>query len=122
MLIALWIVNGILALCFLASGLMKLIRRKEKLSGAGTTWDEDFAQPVVKLIGLAEVLGAIGLVLPLLTGIAPILTPIAAVGLAVIMLGATITHIRRKENPAVTGVLGLLAIGSAVAGFLVVLG
>ena len=55
------------------------------------TYVEDFSTPAVKAIGAAELLGAVGLILPLATGIAPILTPLAAVGLTVLMIGAVAT-------------------------------
>lgn len=122
MLIALWIVNVILALVFLAAGSMKLVRPKPALVAAGMAYVDDFSAPSVKAIGAAELLGAVGLVLPLATGIAPILTPLAATGLTVLMIGATATHIRRKESPLVSAVLGAGAAVSAVLGFLVVLG
>lgn len=122
MLIALWIINGILALAFLAAGSMKLLRSKSALQSMGMAWTEDFSVPAVKLIGGAEIVGAFGLILPLLTGIAPVLTPIAATALAVLMLGAIVVHLRRKENPAPSLVLGILSLVSAVIGFVVVLG
>lgn len=121
MLIAFWIVAGLTALAFLAAGAMKIARPKEALIASGMAWAEDFSQPVVRLIGAAEVLGAIGIVLPVLTGIAPILSPIAAVCLAVLMIGATVVHIRRHEPP-MSAVLFVLAAATAVLGFLVVLG
>jgi len=77
MTIALWIVNILLALAFLAAGAMKAARPKEALAANGMAWTEDFSSPSIKLIGIAEVIGAVGLIVPLLTGIAPILTPIA---------------------------------------------
>lgn len=122
MTIALWIVNILLALAFLAAGAMKAARTKEALAASGMAWTEDFSAPSVRLIGIAEVLGAVGLILPILTGIAPVLTPIAAVCLAIIMAGATATHARRKEPVAPGLVLTVLSIVSAVLGFLVVLG
>ena len=64
MLVAFWIVAGLLALVFLAVGLMKLARPKEALATSGLAWVEDFTTGPVKLIGAAEVLGALGLVLP----------------------------------------------------------
>ncbi len=118
MLITLWIVNALLALLVFAAGGMKLVRPNAALVSAGLAWVEDFSPPVVKLIGAAEVLGALGLILPLLTGIAPILAPIAAVALAVLMIGAVVTHVRRRENPVVPAVLAALSIASAVLGFL----
>ncbi|PYY37880.1 DoxX family protein [Curtobacterium sp. MCJR17_055] len=117
MLIALWIINGLLALAFLGAGLMKLARPAEALASSGMGWAADFASSHVKLIGLAEVLGAIGLILPLLLDVAPVLTPIAAILLAVLMLGAVVVHLRRKESPAAPIVLAILSIVSAILGF-----
>lgn len=120
MTIALWILNGLLALAFIAAGAMKVARPKSALVASGMAWADDFADPTVKLIGAAEVIGGLGLILPLLTGVAPILTPIAATALTVVMLGAIVVHVRRKENPAASVVLGVLSAVSAVLGFLVV--
>lgn len=114
--IALWIVAGLLALLFLAAGGMKIIRPKEKLAESGLAWTEDFTTGPVKLIGVAEVVGAIGLILPGLTHIAPILVPIAATALAVLMIGATVVHIRRHEPP-ISLVLVVLALFVAVGRF-----
>lgn len=122
MLIAFWIVSGLVAVAFLAAGLMKLTRPKEALAASGLAWTEDFSEPTVKVIGAAEVLGAIGIVLPALTGIAPILSPIAASALALVMVGAIVVHVRRKENPTVNIVLLILAAASAVLGFVALLG
>ena len=120
MLIALWILNGLLALAFLGAGLMKLARPKAALASSGMAYVEDFSATQVKLIGLVEVLGALGLILPLLLNIAPVLTPIAAVGLALVMIAATVVHLRRKESPVPTVVLAVLAIASAVLGFIAI--
>ena len=116
--IAYWIVAGLLALAVLAAGGMKLARPKEALAASGMGWVSDFGGGTVKLIGAAEVLGAIGLILPKLTGIAPILSPIAALALAVTMLGAIVVHVRRKESFTPSLVLGLLAVAAAILGFL----
>ena len=121
MTIALWILNGLLALAFISAGTMKLVRPKSALVAGGLAWADDFADPTVKLIGAAELVGGIGLILPLLTGIAPILTPIAATALALVMLGAVVVHIRRKESATPSIILGVLSAASAVLGFLVVL-
>lgn len=122
MLIALWIVNALLALASLAAGAMKVIRAKPQLKAAGMHWTDDFAAPSIKGIGALEVVGALGLILPLATGVLPILTPLAATGLAVIFVGAVVTHLRRRESPAPSAVLAILSVVSAVLGFLVVLG
>lgn len=121
MLIALWIINGLLALAMLGGGLMKLITPKPTLATRGMAWTEDFSAVSIKAIAALEVVGAVGLILPLATGIAPILTPIAATALAIIMIGAVVVHLRRKEAPTPALVLAVLAIASAVLGYLVVL-
>jgi len=90
--IALWIVQGLLAAFFLYAGLSKIIntweQQVEKLPQM-----KDLSPVQQKLIGVAETMGAIGIVVPMLTGIWPILTPIAAVGLALVMLCASLYHI-----------------------------
>ncbi len=93
---ALWVVQILLALVFTASGVMKIVTSREQL-GKHMTWANDVSAGTIKLIGGLEVLGAIGLILPALTGILTILTPLAAVGLALTMIGAALTHIRYKE-------------------------
>lgn len=121
MTIALWILNALLALAFLAAGGLKLAKPKDALVAGGMAWAQGVSSRNVKLTGLAEVLGAAGLILPLALNIAPVLTPIAAVCLAVTMIGAVFTHIRREESVMVPAVLGLLSVVSAVLGFMVVL-
>jgi len=118
--IALWIVNIIAALVFFAAGLMKAARSKEKVVVSGMGWAETVPAAGVTAIGLIEVIGALGLILPIATGIAPYLAPIAAVGLAIVMVGAIVVHVRRKESAASAVVLLLLSVVSAVLGFLVV--
>jgi hypothetical protein len=108
--------QGLLAFAFLASGIVKLVLPREKLA-AKAAWVNDFSAAQLKLIGLAETLGAVGLVVPALTGIAPMLTPLAAAGLVAIMIGAVATHVRRKEPPTPPIVLGILAAIVAVGRF-----
>jgi DoxX-like family len=112
-----WILQIVLAAAMLGAGGMKLARPKPALVGAGMGWADDFTDSNVKLIGAVEVLGAIGLILPWLTGIAPVLTPIAAVGIALVMAGAVVTHVRRKENFVPPLVLGVIALVVAVLRF-----
>jgi uncharacterized membrane protein YphA (DoxX/SURF4 family) len=108
--IASWVAQGLLAVAFVAAGTTKLAQPKEKLV-KNMAWVEDFSQPTIRIIGALEVLGAIGLVLPALTGILPWLTPLAALGLVLTMIGAALTHLRRKEygNIAMNAVLLVLA-------------
>lgn len=105
-----WTVQILLALAFAAAGTMKLITPQSQLVANGMGWAQSFSDAQVKLIGAAEVLGAIGLVAPAATGILPILTPTAAAGLALLMAGALMTHLRRGEPFIVPLVLGLLAV------------
>jgi hypothetical protein len=97
--IAVWIASGLLAAAYLFVGGTKLLTPKERLaknpSMAGAA--EAFSATSIKLIGGVEVAGALGLILPWLTGIAPILTPAAAVGLALLQVGAAVFHGRRAE-------------------------
>jgi uncharacterized membrane protein YphA (DoxX/SURF4 family) len=112
-----WILQIVLAAAMLGAGGMKLARPKPALVSAGMGWADDFTDANVKLIGAVEVLGAIGLILPWLTGIAPILTPLAAVGIALVMAGAVVVHIRRKEQFVPPLVLGVIAVVVAVLRF-----
>jgi len=119
--IALWIVQALLALVYLAAGVLKVVRPREQLVAAGRfDWMKDTSDAGVKAVGAVEVLGALGLILPELTGIAPILTPIAAAGLVVVQIGAIRVHLTRRERqplPA-NGILLLLAAFVAVGRFL----
>ncbi|MGI9003831.1 MAG: DoxX family protein [Pseudonocardia sp.] len=115
--IVVWILQIVLALAFLASGGMKLARPRPALVASGMGFAEDFSDGAVKGIGALEVLGAIGLILPALTGIAPILTPIAALGLALVMVGAVVVDVRRKDQFVPALVLGVLALAVAILRF-----
>ena len=96
--LTLWIIAGLLAAVFLVAGANKLFIPQEKLAKApGGGWALDFSAGFIKSLGAVEILGAFGLILPALLGIAPILVPLAAVGLALIMVGATIVTFRRHE-------------------------
>jgi hypothetical protein len=99
---------------FLFAGSSKALRPKDALAQQ-MAWVEDFSPNTVKLIGSAEILGALGLVLPAWTGIAPVLTPLAAVGLMIVMVGAAVTHVRRKENPMVVANAVLFVLLAVVA-------
>lgn len=109
-----WIAQILLALAFGMAGIMKATQPKEKLA-ANMAWVNDFSQTQVRGIGTLEFLGAVGLILPALTGILPVLTPIAAVGLILVMIGAIFTHIRRKEYGIIVVNVVLLAIAAFIA-------
>lgn len=111
----LWIIAGVLAFAFAASGAMKLIVPKEKLVKSGQGWAENVSPTAIRLIGTAEILGAIGLILPAETHIAPFLVPLAATGLALVMVGAAVVHGRRNEIPNIVVNVVLLALAVVVA-------
>lgn len=94
--ILVWVMQVLLALAFLAAGFMKVSRPKQELR-LRMEWVESFAPRTIHLIGAAEILGAIGLILPAATGVAPFLTPLAAVGLALVMIGAIWVHATRRD-------------------------
>jgi uncharacterized membrane protein YphA (DoxX/SURF4 family) len=114
-----WILQGVLGLAFLAAGSMKLAQPRKKLIDSGMGWAEDFTDGPVKLVGALEVLGALGLVLPVLVGVVPVLTPIAAAGLTLLMAAAVVTHIRRGELTGAlpAAVLGVLSLVVAILRF-----
>ena len=103
---ALWIVQGLLALIFLFAGGMKLVLPLEKLTGP-----IPLPGLFMRFIGVAEVLGAIGLILPGLLRIRPGLTPLAAAGLVIIMIGATVLTLVGGDLAAalISVVVGLLS-------------
>lgn len=111
--VALWVIQVLLALVFVMAGVMKLTQPKEKIA-AQMPWANDFSQNNIRLIGLVEVLGAIGLILPSLMRILPVLTPLAALGLVVTMVGAILTHLRRKETPMIVVNVVLMVLAAVV--------
>ncbi|MCX4098654.1 DoxX family protein [Nocardia sp. alder85J] len=92
----LWVGQIVLAVSFLGGGLVKLVLPLDKLRG-GMPWVDDMPRTAVQGIGAVEILGGAGVILPWATDIAPVLTPIAAVGLALVMVGGFATHLRRHE-------------------------
>jgi len=118
--IALWVVQGLLAALYLGAGAMKLVRPREQMVASGNfDWAKDVTDTGLKGIGAVEVLGALGLILPWLTGIAPILTPIAAVGLVIVQVFAARAHIKIGDTKSlpVNAILLLLAAFVAIGRF-----
>ncbi len=115
--LTLWIVAGVLCLAYLFSGASKLFIPRQRLVAlsTGARWAEDFSPATVKTIGVLEILAAVGLVLPGALGIAPVLTPLAACGLVMIMVGAAITRFRRREFTFMLADLAYLAASAFVA-------
>ncbi|WP_433685069.1 DoxX family protein [Nocardia sp. CA-119907] len=117
--IALWIGQILLAIVFTASGIAKSTQSKEKLVASGQTGVAVFPKPVVRLTAYSELLGAVGIIVPWWTGIVPVLTPLAAVGFAVVMIGAITSHVRLREprNIAITTTLLIIAVLVAIGRF-----
>jgi hypothetical protein len=114
--LTLWIIAGLLSVVYLGAGAGKLVIPKEKLAAfPGGGWVDDFSAGAVKTIGALEVLAAIGLVLPAALDIVPVLVPLAAFGLVLLMAGAAITRIRRHEVKPLVADLVYLALAGFVA-------
>ena len=107
--IVLWVVQILLALAFAMAGFMKVSQPIDKLE-TRMGWVKEVGRRGVRLIGSLELLGAIGLILPAVTGIWPWLTPVAAAGLALTMVGAMITHGRRGEYSGIGANVVLLVL------------
>lgn len=97
MTVAYWIVAAILAVFYVYAGGLKLLRSKVQLAPM-MEWVDTVPMPVVRLIGVVEVLGVLGLVLPPATGVAPALAVVAAIGFAILQVLATGLHLRRGEG------------------------
>jgi uncharacterized membrane protein YphA (DoxX/SURF4 family) len=94
-----WILQGLIALMFAMAGFMKLSKSKDELKKQGSmAWVSDVSSSNIKLIGTLEILAAIGLIVPQLSGILSWLTPLASVGLAFTMIGALALHLRRGDG------------------------
>ncbi|WNI20601.1 DoxX family protein [Streptomyces sp. ITFR-16] len=114
--IAYWIVAGLLAAFYLYAGGKKAVQSKERLAPM-MGWVDTVPMPVVRAIGAVEILGAAGLVLPPLTGIAPVLAMAAAVGILVLQVLATGLHLSRGEVKE-TGLNAVLIVLAATAAWL----
>jgi hypothetical protein len=95
--IILWILQGVLAALILMAGFMKAFTPKKQLEEK-MAWTKDFQSGTLKFIGLTEMAGAVGLILPWLLNIMPVLTSVAAFALALVMLLAIGVHAKRKEQ------------------------
>ena len=112
---ALWIAQVLLAAIFLITGMTKLTQPRQKMAAGPMRWAADVTDTQFRTIGLLEVLGAIGLILPAALGIAPLLTPLAAVGLVLTMVGAIRTHVRYAETDRLAVPIAVLALALLVA-------
>jgi hypothetical protein len=111
--IAYWLVAGLLALFYLYSGAVKVIRDRERLRPM-MAWVDRVPLPALRALGTVEILGAAGLILPPLTGVVPALALAAAIGLVLLQIGAIPVHLT-GEDRRITLNIGLLATAAAAA-------
>jgi uncharacterized membrane protein len=110
----LWVLQIVLALAFLPLGVLKVRRSRAQLMRVAP-WVEDFPEAVVTTIGVLEILGALGVVLPGVLGVWPVLVPVAATGLAILMIGAIVELLTRREIDQISAPAALLVGATAVA-------
>lgn len=111
--IVLWIAQGLLAAMYVASGSMKTFQPARVRETPQMTWAHTRPDGFIRFVGISELLGAFGLILPMLTGILPWLTPIAAIGLTLIQLLAIFTeHLPKKEYNVIP--INLVLLGLAI--------
>jgi uncharacterized membrane protein YphA (DoxX/SURF4 family) len=113
--IALWVVQIFLALLFIFAGGQKLMQSREALiQGGFTGYAADYSAGFLRTLGILEILAGLGVILPYATGILPWLTPVAAMGLAIIMAGATNVRLRRGEPQMAIGTVVFLLLALLV--------
>lgn len=113
--VLLWICQIFLAVVFVYSGAMKSTQSEEKLVAMGQTGVENLPKALIRFIGITEILGVVGIILPWLTGIMPVLTPITAICFGIIMILAAVVHFRRNEKTTVLLNLLILLVCACVA-------
>src|ERR1043166_2943098 len=111
----LWILQVVLATVFASSGGLKATQPKPRLLETGQTGVRDYPVGFIRFIAGCELLGAVGLIAPRATGILPVLTPLAAIGLGIIMIGSARAHARLHEPRNIATNLVLLAMWIVVA-------
>jgi uncharacterized membrane protein YphA (DoxX/SURF4 family) len=118
----LWIGQVVLALGFLAFGYTHAFGFERASTRPRTLWMADVGRDNLRIIGILEILGAVGLILPTATGVLPWLTPVAATALAILMVFAVVFHLRRpgeSSNAVFNAILGILAAAVAIGRFVV---
>lgn len=113
--IALWIVQIVLGVMFVITGFLKGFQYERAKATLPWPWVKELSRSLVIFIGISEFLGGLGLLLPALTHILPWLTPLAAVGLAIILLLAIIFHARRGEGQGIVVNIVILALALFIA-------
>lgn len=111
--ILLWVLQVLLAIAFLMAGFMKASQPLDALAKR-MTWVPNTPPAFVRFIGIAEILGGIGLILPALTHVLPWLTIAAAVGLVIVMISATVFHAVRREYSGIGATIVLLILAAFI--------
>jgi len=111
--IALWVVQVLTALAFGLHGYMMLFRVAQ--ARAQMAWTRDVSMPILRVVGVAEILGAIAVIVPAATDVLPWLTVAAAAGLVTVMVLAIVFHLTRREWPNIAANIVLGALAFAVA-------
>ncbi|WP_329475718.1 DoxX family protein [Kribbella sp. NBC_01484] len=110
-----WVFSGILAAIFAYSGAVKATMSRSRLIATGQTGIAPFPMPLVRVVAISDIFAVAGLFAPWLTDKACVLTPLAAVGLTIVMIGAAISHASLREPKSVAANVTLLALASFVA-------
>ncbi|GAB1513613.1 DoxX family protein [Actinophytocola sp. KF-1] len=114
--LALWITTGLLAAVALLGGTTKSFLPKEKLAAAhGGEWTATASTGFVRTLGVLELLAAVGLILPAVVGVAPVMVPVTAVCWILLMIGAMITHGRLGQYKLVLLNVAYLALAAFIA-------
>jgi uncharacterized membrane protein YphA (DoxX/SURF4 family) len=113
--IIMWVVTAIVAVIFTVSGVAKSFMSRERLLTTGQTGIAPFPMPVVRFTAICELFAVVGLIVPWLTGIAPVLTPLAALGLVIVMWGAAVSHASLREAGTVGLNIGILLLCALLA-------
>lgn len=114
--LVLWITTGLLAAVALTGGITKSFLPKEKLAAArGGEWTADVSTGFVRTLGVVELLAAVGLVLPAVVGVAPVMVPVTAVCWVLLMIGAMVTHARLGQFTLVLLNVAYLALAAFIA-------
>lgn len=113
--ITLWIGQILLAAIFALSGSLKSAQSRDRMIETGQTAAKIVPLPFMRLAGISELAGVVGVIVPWATGIAKVLTPVAAAGFAVIMVFAAVIHSRLREPKAIATNLVILAVAVFVS-------
>lgn len=109
--VVLWVVSAAIGLAFAACGVIKLVVPKRRLALRGSSWVSELSSATVAFVGLTEIAGGLAMLLPAVLKISPLAAVmLGTAGLIVVMLGAAVVHVRRREPGMIVLNLALLAL------------